>query len=75
MNPDVYLGPWGGSRCRDSPIPAGGRKCDCGPNKCSASEKYFSEFLDTFKFSLPRDGNVAAFIAESIQVSTILILF
>ena len=68
MNPDVYLGPWGGSRCRDSPIPPGGRKCDCSPNKCTASEKYFSEFKDTFKFSLPKDGNVAAFIAESIQV-------
>lgn len=68
MNPDVYLGPWGGSRCRDTPILLRTRKCHCVKNECKASEKYFSEFLNTFKFSLPKDGNLAAFIAESIQV-------
>lgn len=66
MNPDVYLGPWGGSKCRDTPISQNSRKCNC-KNECAASEKYFTEFLDTFKFSLPKDGNLAAFIAESIQ--------
>ncbi|XP_020710165.1 alanine--glyoxylate aminotransferase 2 homolog 1, mitochondrial [Athalia rosae] len=66
-NPDVYHGPWGGSRCRDSPIAPGNRKCQCTGGTCFASDKYFEQIKDVFKFSLPNNGRVAAFIAESIQ--------
>lgn len=69
MNPDVYSGAWGGSHCRDSPVPCRGRNCDCEGETCVASEKYFEEFKKTFKYSLPGTGAIAAFIAESIQVS------
>nr|XP_033342712.1 alanine--glyoxylate aminotransferase 2, mitochondrial isoform X1 [Megalopta genalis] len=64
--PDVYRGQWGGSKCRDSLVQAN-RHCDCNNEKCVASEKYFTEFEDTFRFSLPRAQGIAAFIAESIQ--------
>ncbi|XP_015595450.1 alanine--glyoxylate aminotransferase 2, mitochondrial isoform X2 [Cephus cinctus] len=67
MNPDVYRGRWGGSHCRDSPVSPGGRKCDCTDDYCLAADKYFAEFEETFRFELPNDGSVAAFIAESIQ--------
>lgn len=65
MNPDVYRGIWGGSRCRDSPVQTT-RECTCSPGTCEASEKYYEQLQDVFKYSLPA-GHVAAFIAESIQ--------
>ncbi|XP_046411893.1 alanine--glyoxylate aminotransferase 2, mitochondrial [Neodiprion fabricii] len=66
-NPDVYRGPWGGSRCRDSPLALGQRKCECDDGNCAASDKYLEKLEDIFRFSLPNNGRVAAFIAESIQ--------
>lgn len=67
-NPDVYSGPWGGSGCRDSPVAPGGRECECVNGSCLASDKYLDQLENVFKFSLPNDGKIAAFIAESIQV-------
>lgn len=66
--PDVYKGSWGGSNCRDSPIQVSGRNCACEEKECIASEKYFDDFKETFQFSLPYKHNIAAFVAESIQV-------
>ncbi|KAL1129413.1 hypothetical protein AAG570_013940 [Ranatra chinensis] len=64
MNPDVYKGIWGGSKCRDSPVQAD-RTCSCA-GECSASRHYYKQLQEVFKYSLPR-GHVAALIAESIQ--------
>ncbi|KAI8123370.1 hypothetical protein FF38_05553 [Lucilia cuprina] len=66
MNPDPYQGIWGGANCRDSPIQTD-RKCDCTlESGCKASDLYYKELEQTFKYSLPR-GKVAAMFAESIQ--------
>lgn len=74
--PDIYRGNWGGSKCRDSLIQVIGRKCDCKDKECIASEKYFQKFDESFRFSLPCSHNIAAFIAESIQVFfSFLVLF
>lgn len=67
-NPDVYLGAWGGSKCRDSPVQAGNRKCDCAQGQCKAGDNYIKDFKDTYKAVIPFDGKIAAFTAESIQV-------
>ncbi|XP_015438793.1 PREDICTED: alanine--glyoxylate aminotransferase 2, mitochondrial [Dufourea novaeangliae] len=64
--PDVYRAQWGGSKCRDSPIQTN-RYCDCNQEQCIASEKYFCDFEEIFRFSSPYTEGVAAFIAESIQ--------
>ncbi|XP_011503254.1 PREDICTED: alanine--glyoxylate aminotransferase 2, mitochondrial [Ceratosolen solmsi marchali] len=66
-NPDVYQGPWGGSNCRDSPVQAGNRICNCAEGKCQAEDNYFKQFQDTYESLVPADGQIAAFIAESIQ--------
>lgn len=68
-NPDVYLGAWGGSNCRDSPVQAGNRKCNCAKGQCMAEDSYVKDFKDLYKSVIPNDGKIAAFIAESIQVS------
>ncbi|XP_001607441.1 alanine--glyoxylate aminotransferase 2, mitochondrial [Nasonia vitripennis] len=65
-NPDVYLGAWGGSNCRDSPIQTT-RKCSCSPSHCQAEDHYIKDFKDTYKAVIPADGRIAAFTAESIQ--------
>ncbi|XP_055855482.1 alanine--glyoxylate aminotransferase 2, mitochondrial isoform X1 [Episyrphus balteatus] len=66
MNPDPYLGIWGGSACRDSPCQTD-RKCECNSESgCSAASEYYKQLEQVFKFSLPR-GKVAAMFAESIQ--------
>ncbi|XP_055538884.1 alanine--glyoxylate aminotransferase 2, mitochondrial isoform X2 [Wyeomyia smithii] len=65
MNPDPYTGIWGGSHCRDSPVQTT-RHCDCPANQCLASERYYDQLEQVFKYSLPR-GKVAAMFAESIQ--------
>ena len=68
MNPDPYKGLFGGSYCRDSPVQAL-RQCNCTANgQCSATEAYLKQLDEIFKYSLPKDGKVAAFFAESIQV-------
>lgn len=64
MNPDVYRGLWGGSKCRDSPIQTQ-RMCHC-EEQCSAADMYYEQLEEIFKYSLPR-GKVAALFAESIQ--------
>ena len=43
------------------------RKCTCGPI-CEASDAYLNQLDEVFKYSLPKDGKLAAFFAESIQV-------
>ncbi|XP_055627447.1 alanine--glyoxylate aminotransferase 2, mitochondrial isoform X1 [Toxorhynchites rutilus septentrionalis] len=65
MNPDPYTGIWGGKNCRDSPIQTT-RNCDCAVGQCLASDNYYDELEQIFKYSLPR-GKVAAMFAESIQ--------
>ncbi|KAJ9575898.1 hypothetical protein L9F63_007210, partial [Diploptera punctata] len=65
MNPDVYQGIWGGSKCRDSPVQTT-RQCNCKPSECYASEMYYKQLEEIFKYSLPT-GKVAALFAESIQ--------
>ena len=65
MNPDPYLGIWGGANCRDS-ISQTDRKCDCKVGDCQATTEYYKQLEQVFKFSLPR-GKVAAMFAESIQ--------
>ena len=67
MNPDPYKGLFGGAHCRDSPVQTL-RPCICAAGTCSASEAYLEQFDETFKYSLPKGGQVAAFFAESIQV-------
>lgn len=69
MFPDLYRGEWGGSKCRDSPVQTIGRNCNCSEGQCVASEKYFHDFEEMFCFSLPSAQSIAAFVAESIQVS------
>lgn len=65
MVPDVYRGPWGGSRCRDSPVQTT-RPCSCQEGKCEANEKYLDQLENVIKFSLPKVG-LAGAIIESIQ--------
>nr|CAD7406347.1 unnamed protein product [Timema cristinae] len=65
MNPDVYRGLWGGSKCRDSPVQTS-RECSCSEGHCKASEMYYGQLEEVFKYSLPR-GKVAGLFAESIQ--------
>ena len=66
MNPDVYQGIWGGSKCRDSPVQTT-RQCNCSPTECNATEMYYKQLEEIFKYSLPT-GKVAGIFAESIQV-------
>ncbi|XP_058056683.1 alanine--glyoxylate aminotransferase 2, mitochondrial isoform X2 [Anopheles bellator] len=65
MNPDPYSGLWGGKHCRDSPVQTT-RDCACREQDCCASDMYYDQLEQTFKYSLPR-GKVAAMFAESIQ--------
>jgi len=66
MNPDVYRGPWGGNKCRDSPVQTL-RDCSCAPNECQACDNYLDQFKDVLQHSAPKGGKIAAFFAESIQ--------
>ncbi|XP_059608425.1 alanine--glyoxylate aminotransferase 2, mitochondrial isoform X1 [Phlebotomus argentipes] len=65
MNPDPFLGHWGGKHCRDS-LAQTIRDCNCTEKCCEATEKYYHELEQIFRFSLPR-GRVAGMFAESIQ--------
>ncbi|XP_076470378.1 alanine--glyoxylate aminotransferase 2, mitochondrial-like [Babylonia areolata] len=65
MNPDVYRGPWGGARCRDSPAQTL-RSCDCPEGCCKAGDLYIDQLEDVLKHSMPKD-RCAAFIAEVVQ--------
>ncbi|XP_037078458.1 alanine--glyoxylate aminotransferase 2, mitochondrial-like isoform X2 [Pollicipes pollicipes] len=65
MNADPYRGPWGGARCRDSPVQTD-RHCDCAAGHCQASQLYADQLAETLRYSCPK-GRVAAFFAESIQ--------
>lgn len=66
MNPDVYRGLWGGKHCRDSIVQTT-RDCDCSTTNCKASDNYYKQLEEVFKYSIPC-GHVAGLIAESIQV-------
>lgn len=52
----------------------GVKRCNCPENNCEACDKYFDEFQDVIKHSLPKSGKIAAFIAESIQVIISIII-
>ncbi|EDV29075.1 uncharacterized protein TRIADDRAFT_63204 [Trichoplax adhaerens] len=64
MNPDVYRGPWGGSRCRDSVVQTT-RDCDCSEGECKACNNYVDQLEDVLNHSVPQ--KIAGFIAEPIQ--------
>ncbi|XP_029796873.1 alanine--glyoxylate aminotransferase 2, mitochondrial [Suricata suricatta] len=64
MCPDVFRGPWGGSRCRDSPVQTI-RKCSCAPDCCQAKDQYIEQFKDTLNTSVAK--SIAGFFAEPIQ--------
>ncbi|KAM6470075.1 alanine--glyoxylate aminotransferase 2, mitochondrial [Liasis olivaceus] len=64
MLPDVFRGPWGGSRCRDSVVQTI-RKCSCSSATCRAKDQYIEQFKDTLQTCVP--NKIAAFIAEPIQ--------
>lgn len=64
-NPDVFQGPWGGSKCRDSPVQTT-RSCSCEEGRCEAEDRYIDALKDVIRFSIPKTG-MAAFFAESIQ--------
>uniref|UniRef100_A0A665UDM4 Alanine--glyoxylate aminotransferase 2, mitochondrial n=1 Tax=Echeneis naucrates TaxID=173247 RepID=A0A665UDM4_ECHNA len=64
MCPDVFRGPWGGSKCRDSPVQTI-RECSCAHGHCMANEQYIKQLKETFATSLP--SQIAAFFAEPIQ--------
>nr|XP_056704615.1 alanine--glyoxylate aminotransferase 2, mitochondrial [Euleptes europaea] len=64
MLPDVFRGPWGGSRCRDSPVQTI-RKCSCSPGSCQAKDRYIEQFKDTLATCVPK--KIAGFFAEPIQ--------
>lgn len=66
MTPDIYKGLWGGKHCRDSPVQTT-RNCNCSTFKCEATENYYKQLEEVFKYSVPR-SHVAGLIAESIQV-------
>lgn len=65
MNPDVYRGLWGGKHCRDS-VAQTTRNCDCSANRCKATDNYYGQLEEVFKYSIPC-GHVAGLMAESIQ--------
>ncbi|XP_036740824.2 alanine--glyoxylate aminotransferase 2, mitochondrial isoform X2 [Manis pentadactyla] len=64
MCPDVFRGPWGGDRCRDSPVQTI-RKCGCAPDCCQAKVQYIEQFKDTLITSVAK--SIAGFFAEPIQ--------
>uniref|UniRef100_A0A914DEX1 Alanine--glyoxylate aminotransferase 2, mitochondrial n=1 Tax=Acrobeloides nanus TaxID=290746 RepID=A0A914DEX1_9BILA len=64
--PDPYHGPWGGSKCRDSPVKLK-RDCHCLGDDCQASRKYFKDFEDVLNYDFPASTGPAAFLVESIQ--------
>ncbi|XP_077866424.1 alanine--glyoxylate aminotransferase 2, mitochondrial-like, partial [Saccoglossus kowalevskii] len=64
MNPDVFRGPYGGHKCRDTPNDSI-RKCDCTQNECHASDMYIHQLEDLLSHSCPK--KIAAFFAEPIQ--------
>lgn len=65
INPDVYRGPWGGAKCRDSKAQAQ-RKCNCSDEVCNASMMYADQLEDLLIHSCHK--KIAGFIAEPIQV-------
>ncbi|KAF8369033.1 hypothetical protein PRIPAC_86862 [Pristionchus pacificus] len=67
MNADPYAGPWGGKRCRDSPVDSISRDCACKPGQCEAGDKYLTQFNETLRFDFPAASGPAGYIVESIQ--------
>lgn len=65
LNPDVFRGPWGGAKCRDSPGQTI-RPCECAEGSCQATDMYIEQLDDVLRHSLPKD-KCGAFIAEPIQ--------
>lgn len=65
MNPDPFVGPWGGKHCRDS-IAQTDRNCECQPNECEAGLRYYKQLEDLFKYSVPKQQCAGMFV-ESMQ--------
>ncbi|KAK6047712.1 hypothetical protein COOONC_14783 [Cooperia oncophora] len=51
MAADPYSGPWGGKKCRDSPIQTK-RDCSCKDGECMATDKYGNIGVDFRLFPL-----------------------
>ncbi|KAK6010588.1 hypothetical protein OSTOST_24379, partial [Ostertagia ostertagi] len=67
MAADPYSGPWGGKKCRDSPIQTK-RDCSCKDGECKATDKcYCANLMRTQRLRLPAATGPAAVLAESIQ--------
>ncbi|XP_037033381.1 alanine--glyoxylate aminotransferase 2, mitochondrial isoform X1 [Bradysia coprophila] len=65
LNPDPYRGRWGGKNCRESSVQTT-RDCACSPNNCEATQNYFQDLEELFRYSIPV-GKCAGMFAESIQ--------
>lgn len=65
MNADPYRGPWGGGKCRDSPVQTT-RQCRCTSDECEAASHYAEQVEDVLRHSVSRK-RIAAFFAEGIQ--------
>jgi alanine-glyoxylate transaminase/(R)-3-amino-2-methylpropionate-pyruvate transaminase len=66
MNPDVYKGLWGGSKCRDCPVQTD-RTCNCAAGVCQANDKYVEQLEEVLTYTVPQK-KVAGMFIESIQV-------
>ncbi|PIO62304.1 aminotransferase, class III, partial [Teladorsagia circumcincta] len=66
MTADPYSGPWGGKKCRDSPIQTK-RDCSCKDGECKATDNYMRQFEETLRHDFPAATGPAAVLAESIQ--------
>ncbi|KJH51167.1 aminotransferase, class III [Dictyocaulus viviparus] len=66
MAADPYSGPWGGKKCRDSPIQTK-KNCSCEDDECKATENYMRQFEEVLQYDFPVSSGPAAVIAESIQ--------
>lgn len=64
LNPDPFRGRWGGKNCRDS-IAQTMRKCDCSLNECAATENYYQDLEEVFRYSIP----VGRYHSNRLQLS------
>lgn len=65
MNADVFRGPWGGARCKNSPVQTT-RDCACAEGHCQACDNYLEQVEDLLRHSCSNNGIAGMFI-EYIQ--------
>lgn len=63
LNPNPYSGRWGGKNCRDSIVQTT-RQCECSANECAATENYYQDLEEVFRYSIP--------VGKRIRISTSL---